>query len=313
MRFQKLFLMIVAFTIFSTTVLAQVTIGADHVPLEGALLQLAEQKPDANNTNSHKAFLYPRVFLDDTNLSNLVIDDNSKAKNYQGAMVFNTNPKLSEALYLWNGKEWRNIITTQKQQQDTKLVAYKESTGDADITYLAKGVDTELKSLAVDCDAERDGNLYISTTIYCNMYISVSKINTPKTDLSNTFFTVKVTDTTDPQQEPSEFYSATTAISAKASTFKNGGTFGGGAPLNSTSAVYANNNPATAYGLSSVKVKAGHHYQIRVFGQEGWNDTSTNPDENKDEGKAKIKAGPYIWGTYYAPSSIKVDYISDPY
>lgn len=317
MKTQKAILTLMVFATFSLNTIGQVTVGTTNKnPLKGVLLQLTNKKPDENNTNCDKAIIYPRVFLNDNNLSDLVIDDNTpnNAKLYQGAVVFNSNPKLIADLYLWDGIEWKNFITVQKEQQDKTLVAFKQ-TSDADELLLQKGNWLLINPLSISYTAPRNGILYINTILYCKMSIDNDQMYNMLADVSNTFFKISAIDNTNKDEKvTTDFYTATRAITALASEFKGFP----GKNTNSTHSTYAKNNPASAYGLFSLPVKAGHSYEIDVYGQEGWNDATFNPESDDQKGKAVITSGTYKWKNsagkeYKVYSTIKVDFISEAY
>lgn len=107
---------ILLFALFAITTIsyAQVTIGSDIVPLDGALLDLKEQKPDANNVTATKGLLLPRVKL--TNLKSLVdIGITSGTTDAQtGMVVYNVSSddactQLNDGVYYWMGTEWIKI------------------------------------------------------------------------------------------------------------------------------------------------------------------------------------------------------------
>ncbi|MFV0538048.1 MAG: hypothetical protein ACK5M3_11860 [Dysgonomonas sp.] len=108
-------------TTVSLTMYGQVTIGSGIKPQKGVILDLKEFDPDMYNSTSEKAFIIPRVFLNE-DLTKLVIDEDSKGLEYAGAQVFNTNPNLSKAIYVWDGSSWNNVRVTRNKAQDSELV-----------------------------------------------------------------------------------------------------------------------------------------------------------------------------------------------
>lgn len=112
---------------------SQVTIGLEEVPAEGALLQLKNQSITAQNANSTKGLLLPRVNFDPVGSatgttaqklvvslklvlpSGTVVDETT----HVGLMVYNvvtqtvssTNAPFAETkicpgVYVWNGTQW---------------------------------------------------------------------------------------------------------------------------------------------------------------------------------------------------------------
>jgi hypothetical protein len=113
---------------FITTVAsAQVTIGSSITPTEGALLDLKENSPAADNTTSTRGFLLPRVNLTNlkptaaTGVNSLPTSIGSSAtENWDleahiGLVVFNVKSDqcASEPIpvgsYVWSGIEWEYL------------------------------------------------------------------------------------------------------------------------------------------------------------------------------------------------------------
>lgn len=110
-------------TVFTFYLKAQVTIGSNHAPSVGALLQLKEN--DGTSQNSTKGMMLPRVSLVDiTNLYPMFLEtDGSVAATYQanksaldaahtGMVVYNTNNKgtdICKGLYVWDGDIWQKL------------------------------------------------------------------------------------------------------------------------------------------------------------------------------------------------------------
>lgn len=122
MRKKQLIVGAIISLLFAQGAYAQVTIGTQTVPAEGALLQLKED--DNMGTNSTKGLMLPRVgLIDVTNLEPLA--NNSEAKDYIGAVVFNTTKGmleptsacdptptisgLTKGLKVWSGTAWEDI------------------------------------------------------------------------------------------------------------------------------------------------------------------------------------------------------------
>jgi len=99
---------------------AQVTIGNNETPVEGALLQVKESTGITNDAaNSTKGLAFPRVAL--TYKSQLrpmfaTGGDADQNKTHKGLVVYNTSDQVKatdeptfifrEGLYVWNGSEW---------------------------------------------------------------------------------------------------------------------------------------------------------------------------------------------------------------
>ncbi|MDR0547368.1 MAG: hypothetical protein LBG77_07285, partial [Dysgonamonadaceae bacterium] len=125
----KLFLVSGIALAVSTSLHAQVTIGADIPPQKGALLELKEfdpSDPAVNNATATKGFLFPRVKL--TDLDKLYPmyendpDYNSDAQKrdslnlaHSGLTVYsavaNTSAGIQEGLYVWDGTQWVRPVT----------------------------------------------------------------------------------------------------------------------------------------------------------------------------------------------------------
>lgn len=99
---------------------AQVTVGSNLQPAQGAILDLKEHAPDANNATSSKGLSMPRVALkvpDD--LTDLIAAPTTVQKaEHVGLWVYNTSDSahFCPGLHVWNGQRWQelqNIITPQ--------------------------------------------------------------------------------------------------------------------------------------------------------------------------------------------------------
>ncbi|NDV69173.1 hypothetical protein D0T66_09745 [Dysgonomonas sp. 25] len=92
----------------------QVTIGSDQAPNKGALLDLKEHAPDANNATATRGLGLPKVELSD--LSKLIIGTapeitGADALSHAGLIVYNTKASMcfSEGMYVWNGTQWDQL------------------------------------------------------------------------------------------------------------------------------------------------------------------------------------------------------------
>lgn len=101
---------------------AQVTIGSDANPVNGALLELKQYDATTDNQTADKGLLYPRVILTDKNELYPMYDPSDgdytnpakKAdimKNHTGLTVYNVkeNGDFQQGLHVWNGTAWRKI------------------------------------------------------------------------------------------------------------------------------------------------------------------------------------------------------------
>ncbi|WP_165020321.1 FISUMP domain-containing protein [Dysgonomonas sp. ZJ279] len=112
-------LSILAIIILSIPLNAQVTIGSSEKAIQGALLDLKEYAPAADNTTSTKGLLLPRVKLTVPNdLDDLLTPEQKLADpdyklNHTGLWVYNTEKcdgYFSDGLYLWDGDKWRPAL-----------------------------------------------------------------------------------------------------------------------------------------------------------------------------------------------------------
>ncbi|NDV69648.1 hypothetical protein D0T66_12150 [Dysgonomonas sp. 25] len=101
--------------LFTTTALhGQVTIGSGEKPNVGALLDLKEHAPDANNATAKHGLGLPKVELSD--LSKLKIGTapeitGADALEHTGLIVYNAVPSLciSAGIYIWDGTQWEQL------------------------------------------------------------------------------------------------------------------------------------------------------------------------------------------------------------
>lgn len=113
------------------TILSQVTIGSEHDPATGSLLDLKEYLPDGNNTTSTKGLLLPRVSL--KKMTGPLAESLGAAGDFQheahrGLMVYHIDdpvcPTFGSGVYTWNGSAWERI--GDETQKD--LYSYVENT-----------------------------------------------------------------------------------------------------------------------------------------------------------------------------------------
>lgn len=112
-------LFIILFFIVSLAISAQVTIGSEIEPIEGAILDLKENQPDNENVTAKKGFVLPRVALTAKDNLSPLVDNASEVdkKQHTGVTVYNvkevpataTKEALKPGLNVWNGTEWETI------------------------------------------------------------------------------------------------------------------------------------------------------------------------------------------------------------
>jgi len=129
---------------------AQVTIGTDMEPIAGALLDLKEYTPAADNTNSSKGLAMPRIGL--TDLYDITADiagaTTANQDKHIGLMVYNVNGCLidttgdyhGKGMYVWDGSQWQ-ILNTPKEDFTQKLIDPRDNE-----LYLYRNFGTEAGS-----------------------------------------------------------------------------------------------------------------------------------------------------------------------
>lgn len=128
-------LSLVLFLVLTLTVDAQVTIGLDEAPVQGALLQLKNQQNTVDKVNSTKGLMLPRVNLSPSaSAASVTIDEKLKkslglsstitlnAIDHAGLMVYNINTetfmseiafaenKICPGVYVWSGAQWERSM-----------------------------------------------------------------------------------------------------------------------------------------------------------------------------------------------------------
>ncbi|GHS97565.1 hypothetical protein FACS189421_04590 [Bacteroidia bacterium] len=92
-----MFFLVLTLTVLSVaSVNAQVTIGSHKVPHSGAVLDLQ---------SDNLGLKLPNVALDD-DLTVFGLPDTDPATDAKGMYVYNTNPKVGEGVYVWDGGQW---------------------------------------------------------------------------------------------------------------------------------------------------------------------------------------------------------------
>jgi hypothetical protein len=124
----KIILLLVCLGI-SPGLYAQVTIGIDEAPAEGALLQLKDIKDAISNggKNADKGLLMPRVRL----VNNTQLDPmfpnatEGNKKEHAGLIVYNLTEDeskfLKKGIMVWNGQEWNLLNVRKKEKEDMSV------------------------------------------------------------------------------------------------------------------------------------------------------------------------------------------------
>jgi hypothetical protein len=114
----------------TTATRAQITIGSIEDPAIGALLDLKDQLPNAENvTSTTGGLLLPRVKLSNPNDFSLIPNlEQGKKKDYTGLLVYNLKIdgtlSLEKGIYQWDGERWRKLNKITK----TENVVVKKKT-----------------------------------------------------------------------------------------------------------------------------------------------------------------------------------------
>lgn len=105
---------------FSTSLMAQVTIGSNLSTNNGSLLDMKEYASDATNTNATKGMMLPRVKLERPKQLLGYPDETSAPASentlHAGLTVYNVNRNsyFCPGVYTWNGKEWIEIFSQKR-------------------------------------------------------------------------------------------------------------------------------------------------------------------------------------------------------
>lgn len=107
MKKRNLFLILGCLFLIALPGKAQVTIGSDAKPLDGALLQLKENENGATQANSKKGLLLPRVSLaSTTDMSGIDGMTSTNQASYKGLLVYNVSTAVPSGTYVWTGDKW---------------------------------------------------------------------------------------------------------------------------------------------------------------------------------------------------------------
>ncbi|NDV69195.1 FISUMP domain-containing protein [Dysgonomonas sp. 25] len=117
---QVIILLIFGGLFFAGQAHSQITVGSDHKPNKGSLLDLKENA--SSDANATKGFGLPRVKLTDlkpttpaTLSASIGASGNWGLSDHIGLLVYNsfedhcTNPDISQGLYVWDGEEWQPL------------------------------------------------------------------------------------------------------------------------------------------------------------------------------------------------------------
>ena len=106
----------ILFSVFLLNVSAQVTVGSDVVPIDGALLDIKQQTANpTTNVTATKGVVFPRVELTGkTSLAPLAADNATTKRSHIGTVVYNLRavaatasvPALRVGLNVWDGEKW---------------------------------------------------------------------------------------------------------------------------------------------------------------------------------------------------------------
>ena len=106
----KLIIVSILFSISILSVSAQVTVGSDVLPIEGALLDIKQN--NGTDANATKGVVFPRVELQGrASLAPLAANTTANHKSHTGTVVYNlkavtgANPLLV-GLNVWDGTAW---------------------------------------------------------------------------------------------------------------------------------------------------------------------------------------------------------------
>lgn len=102
--------------IFVSSIEAQVTIGANEAPVEGALLQLKSKTGVTDGSeNATAGLLLPRVSLTSlTSLDGIDTGDSETAYTYTGLVVYHIadttqSSYFNSGVYVWIGTQWERL------------------------------------------------------------------------------------------------------------------------------------------------------------------------------------------------------------
>lgn len=116
--------------IFPLIVSAQVTIGSDIPPVEGALLDLKERAPDVSGVTATKGLALPRVNITSPSALAPIVGD---VNELIGLVVYNINSIPEERFcpgsYVWNGTKWDYLVSsTEGMLVDVEGNTYRTAT-----------------------------------------------------------------------------------------------------------------------------------------------------------------------------------------
>ncbi|WP_165045151.1 FISUMP domain-containing protein [Dysgonomonas sp. ZJ709] len=117
------FLTVVLAVLTVTSLNAQVTIGSTLAPSGGAILDLKEFAPNAQNATSTKGLQLPRVFLTSpSTLADVTTGEGvpSSPASATGLWIYNVNETnaICPGVYVWNGSRWSSMTHTALESFD---------------------------------------------------------------------------------------------------------------------------------------------------------------------------------------------------
>lgn len=143
MNFKQTLLPISFWLYFSLCSYAQVTIGSDRRPVEGALLDIKENTN--RGVNALKGLGLPRVTLTNINpttpnalASSIGSTGSWSLTDHTGMLIYNVNEDLCattpifEGLYVWNGKTWKAL---NRNMDPEELYIYTDPRDEESYTY----------------------------------------------------------------------------------------------------------------------------------------------------------------------------------
>ncbi|TWP24434.1 hypothetical protein ETU10_04110 [Apibacter muscae] len=271
---------------FSQSLLSQVIITSSNVNADS---KTTSKSADLILNSPDKSFLPNRVALSSLNSPLPLAEDLTEIQN--GTIVYNTTTNLgfSSGLYLWQDNKWNVLLTSHGKKQDFSNLVYKQTKkGELyKLPYVSSnGAGIEIPTFTEKFVVPKDGTILISTLIYTQMSADASTF----AQIGNTFFTIQITDITPGTAEEgtvTKFYAGCTPLSMR--------------PIPGSSSIGINNNPTSATAFTSMRVIANHSYEVKVLGEEGWNQAAT------------VYAGNFEWNIYEANSALKIDFQSDAY
>ncbi|MDR0682516.1 MAG: hypothetical protein LBG15_11815, partial [Dysgonamonadaceae bacterium] len=131
---KTVFLMSMLLILSTASVKAQVTIGSDQDPHEGAVLDLSQ--------TAKLGLLLPRVSLE--NVNTWQIDGDEEKEAAIGMIVYNTNDNVvggnGYGLYVWDGNVWTPVKSDSSFSNSIKVVSFDLTPSDISISIYVGGI-----------------------------------------------------------------------------------------------------------------------------------------------------------------------------